>query len=163
MERLFLIFLIYIIFAVIGPLLRRSQQRQKVQQKESASPKKPERQQIKDVQAKFGKYFNQLQETFKQPAPPKLPEDEQQASKLLAVPSKPEQHDQDELVEFFPPPLSASQMRAQSRASRRPKSVRHKKPPSLLGFDRRRGYLQGIILSEILGPPVSKRSRGHRL
>jgi hypothetical protein len=30
---------------------------------------------------------------------------------------------------------------------------------SLLSFDKGRGYLQGILLSEILGPPVSRRRR----
>ncbi len=49
---------------------------------------------------------------------------------------------------------------------RRSSKVKHRKAQqrsSLLAFDKHRGYLQGIILSEILGPPVSKRnSRGKR-
>jgi hypothetical protein len=58
-------------------------------------------------------------------------------------------------------PLSLSsipeQSRFQKQRQRRSSSAQQRRPASLLAFDRRRGYLKGIVLSEILGPPVSKR------
>lgn len=155
MEQILFILLLYIAFGVIGPLLKRLQQ---------SAPNTPAPQRSKEDAGStantLGQQFSRLQEAFQQPAERPATEPKTGASKLLSIPEKParSKHRNPELI---PPPLPAKprvsttyqplSTRRQPAASSPPKTL------SLLGFDRRRGYMQGIILSEILGPPVSKR------
>jgi hypothetical protein len=60
-----------------------------------------------------------------------------------------------ELPPIQPQKISVFAKSPPKRIRRAPSRKAH--PTSLLAFDPQRGYLQGIILSEILGPPVSKR------
>lgn len=161
MERLLLIIFIYIIFGVIGPLIRRSQRKQQQALKESSASTPGEQTPKQQVGAKAGAYYKRLQDAFQSPPPSELPTPQKDESKLLSIPAKSAQPEE-KALELFPPPLPAKPR----VVSTRPTSYRQAPPrrtqveeESLLGFNKRGGYMRGIILAEILGPPVSKRSR----
>lgn len=171
MDRIFLILILYIIFGVIGPLIKRMQrQRQQLSQKTPPKPvpgeRTPQQTGTQQTGTQVEKHYNRLQEVFQQKPSQKVPApSRRQESKLLSIPPKSVPQEKTAL-ELFPPPLPAKPR--VSPSYERPVS-RRKHPPapsppkkSLLDIDRRRGYMQGIIMAEILGPPVSKRPRPKR-
>jgi len=172
MDRIFLILILYIIFGVIGPLIKRMQrQQQQLSRKTPPTPvsgeNAPQQAETQQAGTQVEKYYNRLQEAFQQKPAQKPPApSHQQESKLLSIPPKSATQEKEETaLELFPPPLPAKPR--VSPAYERPVSRRPLTPPaspkkSLLSIDRQRGYMQGIIMAEILGPPVSKRSRTKR-
>lgn len=74
-------------------------------------------------------------------------------SELLSASESQSEHQQPLSLSSVPDKPRVRKQQRQRRAS----SAQKRRSASLLAFDRRRGYLQGIVLSEILGPPVSKR------
>ena len=163
MEGLFTLLILYIIFSVFSSLIRKN--------KSPGIPKQPSTQPSKEAplptQKKTENAVKKLQEYFGQPTR----EDYQTISREKLVEQTPEKtfESMDTELEFVLQSQSQEDFPERSRPKPRriippplPKKPRHRptpSAPSLLTFDQRRGYLQGIILSEILGPPVSKRRK----
>ena len=153
MERILLIILLYVIFGVVGPLIKRMQRRQQQQQLPSNPPatsSEVQRTPQQKGEANVDKHFTRLQDAFQQP--PELPSARQEAQSASS---------EETALELLPLPL---QTEPRVSTTYRPPAARRKTAPSalqkktsLLGFDRRRGYMQGIVMAEILGLPVSKR------
>ena len=172
MNGLIGLLILYIIFSLVSSVVRKSKSGKKFPQQKNTTPK--------DMQAKFEEYVGKLGEFFEQPKvteqkPPKL-----KPKKVITVSSgerhEPlsrrelvDQQDQQTLastdreLEFV---LQGSTQRvlqdvSLSKPQRRPRVGKPHVPTetrqSLVAFNKRRSYIQGIILSEILGPPVSKR------
>jgi hypothetical protein len=154
--------ILYIIFMMISSLAARKSRTRKVspllpQQKEKE--KAP-----KDLQAKFEGYFEKIEEYFGEKKPPPLPQQQPQEAKILSVPPNKQQR-----LELYPEeiqPKSTSTRRLVQDEEPLPElqlihssEFKVRKPSSILSFDKTHGYIQGIILSEILGPPLSKRHR----
>ncbi len=159
MNQIFLILLLYIIFGVIGPIIKRMQRLQQSPPKTTPPPTQPTPQQ--KAGATVEKYFTRLQDAFQQPS--ELPPAGQQAqSSLLSIPNE-SATPEDRGLELLPPPLLAKPRVSttyQSSIARRKPTPPTQQDESLLGFgNRRRGYMQGILMAEILGPPVSKRPK----
>jgi hypothetical protein len=154
--------ILYIIFMMISSLAARKSRTRRVppplpQQKEKENAPK-------DLQAKFEGYFEKIEEYFGEKKPPPLPQQQPQESKIFSVSPKKQQR-----LELYP-----EEIQPESPSTRRlvqeekslpelqllhPSEFKVRKPSSILSFEKSRGYIQGIILSEILGPPLSKRPR----
>jgi hypothetical protein len=156
MNQFFLIVLLYIIFAVVGPLIRKAQ---KANRTVKTSPQKKKtvgaQRSTANVEEKLERYFGKLEQALSQKQAPKLSSSE--------IPAK-----EPAFQEWAPPEIPPKELGPPRRlVEEEPSFVElellpessDRKPSSLLGFDKRRGYMQGIILAEILGPPVSKRRR----
>ncbi len=118
------------------------------------------------LQAKLEGYSDRIKEYFSEKKPPPLPQQQILKSTKTTSPREPLR------FELYPPetpPKSTPTRRIVQEERSLPKRqlIRPSKPrayklPSILSFDKQRGYIQGIIMSEILGPPVSKRRRRGR-
>jgi hypothetical protein len=160
----FLIFvLIYALFAIVGPLIRKAQKANRTVtpslQKQKKAGRATQRPSTPKVEDKLGQYFGKLEDAlrqkqvpssassrilpkepaFKESVPPEIPPKE-------PVPARRLIEEEPSFVELELIPESSEQTTA-----------------SLLGFDKRRGYMQGIVLAEILGPPVSSKRRRRKM
>jgi len=149
MDRILLIILLYVIFGVIGPLIKRMQRQQQQPPKAPGTPAEIQPVPQPNGEAGGEKYFTRLQDAFQQP--PELPPAQQETRSAFS---------KEKTLELLPPPIQPKPQ--VSTTYRRPVARRKVTPAapqrkSLLDLDRRRGYMQGILMAEILGPPVSKR------
>jgi hypothetical protein len=161
MDALVNLLILYILFMVIGSLFRKHQQARKsaqssAPQSESASS---------DWRARLGNYAGKIESYLRQ----------QQSSAPAASAEAPEPQETSQEarpLDFSPPAELFSPPRRPVRPSKpRQRRSPASKPPdtkrpdaqqsALLSLGNRYSVLHGIVLSEILGPPVSKR-RGRR-
>lgn len=171
MDGLIHLLILYIIFTLLSSLFKKAtppKQAPKPQQP-STQPQTP----VGNIQTKVGQYTRKIEQYLTQAAPPGqyppfavtqeavpssesvksapeliLPSADQELAQLLTLPSE-------ETAQNIP---SRSQQQLQismAKTAARSESL-------LSVFADRRSVLQGIVLSEILGPPVSKRSQRFR-
>jgi len=156
MDGWIVLIILYIIFMAIGSLIKKNRSLGIPQ------PNKKEKTQ-EDLQAKFERYADKIGDYFSEKKPPPLPQQKPQESKILLIPKT-------QRLDLYPPetlPKSPTVRRLvqeeiplpELRLSSFPKPAAAPKTPSILSFDKHQSYVQGIIMSEILGPPVSKKRR----
>jgi hypothetical protein len=174
MEGLFILVILYIIFSLFSSVIRKGKSKS-IPQQQAETPSSAQLK-AEDLVEKLQGYFGQTKQP-EQKAPrvqagtegdsgskekyqiisreklagQQQPVFESTDTELdLVLQEPPEEEFQKRsaavLRRLTPPPLP-----------RKTPQLRPASPASLLAFDKRRGYLQGIILSEILGPPVSQR------
>ena len=118
----------------------------------------------KNLQATFESYVNKIEDYLGAKQPPPLPQQPSQTSKILSIPKKPQRR------ELYPettqPETSPIRRLVQEeiplpelQLSSSPKSETAPKTSTIFSFDKHRSYIQGIIMAELLGPPVSKKRR----
>lgn len=148
MNEWVIIILIYIFFGVVIPLLRKAQKANKTV-KTPPQKKKTGRAQPSQakVEQKLEQYFGKLEQALNQKQPPPL--------HSIEIHAKEPAHPEIPPKEYGPPKRLLEEPSVMELELLPESST----PSSLLGFDKRRGYMQGIVLAEILGPPVSKRRR----
>jgi hypothetical protein len=160
MNGLIQLLILYLIFMAIGSLVKRSKSR-------SGSQPKGKEPVPQNLQAKLEGYFDKIEDYFREKKPSEI-----SSQQLLRKPER-LTISQPQRLELYPEktqPQERSLPELQLDLSSEPKQLNEiqvakvvkdvpYKPSSILSFDKRRGYLQGIILSEILGPPISKRRR----
>jgi hypothetical protein len=176
MNGLLNLLILYIIFMVFSSLFKKVQSKQASPQKQKTPSQRPKTlaeqsiTQPKDLQQKYGRYNEKLEKYLDrqkgvQQQPERLAPKEER-SPLLEIEPQPEELllasndvELEHLLNGSPQQILQKKI-ARSSLHHRIPSTTHARPiPSLLSFEKRRGYIQGIILSEILGPPVSKRPR----
>jgi hypothetical protein len=146
--------ILYIIFMLFSALIRKSKPR-------SIPPSDKKKDTQKNLQATFEGYVNKIEDYLSAKQPPPLPQQAPQTSKILSIPKKPKRR---ELYPETPQPETLSVHRlVQEEDSlpelRLPSSPDSEAVPSILSFGKHRSYVQGIIMAEVLGPPVSKKRR----
>jgi hypothetical protein len=146
--------ILYIIFMIFSALIRKSKLRG------TSQPGKKENTQ-KNLQATFEGYVDKIEDYFSAKQPPPLPQQAPQTAKILSIPKKPKRR---ELYPETPQPETLSVHRlVQEEVSlpelQLPSSLDSEAVSSTLSFGKHRSYVQGIIMAEILGPPVSKKCR----
>ncbi|MBD3308527.1 hypothetical protein GF339_19025 [candidate division KSB3 bacterium] len=160
MEGLLVLIILYILFFLISSLFR----------KPAAPPSKAKTppQESSDLQTKIGDYTDKLSELFKQSEPEqKATSSPNQRTASLSREHLTDESSDPELETLLQRPADRlfqdiPRSRPQPPRSRRIGKQPHEQPhpkQSLLAFDKRYGYLQGIIMTEILRPPLSKRPR----
>ena len=162
MNGLIQLLILYLVFMAIGSLVKKSKSTGGSQLK----GKKPGQQ---DLQATFEGYLAKIEDYFSEKKPSELsaqqvlrqsersviPPTEPQRFERSSAQTSPQERPLSELQLTFP---AESETRKKLKAAKFVQKIPHRSS-SLLPFNKRRGYLQGMILSEILGPPVSKRRR----
>ena len=154
MDGWILLVILYIIFMIFSVLIKKSKLRKTPQ-----SGKKEDFQE--SLQAKFEKYVDTIENHLSAKSPPPLPQQPSQRSKILTVPKKPQR------LTLYPettqPEVPSVQRLVQEEESL-PElqlssfSKSETAPASpIFSFDKHCSYVQGIIMAEILGPPVSKK------
>jgi hypothetical protein len=149
--------ILYIIFMVFSALVRKSKLR-----KTTPSRKKEASQ--KNLQATFESYVDKIEDYLSAKQPPPLPQQPSQTSKILSVSKQPQRR------ELYPettqPETSPVRRLVQEeiplpelQLPSSPKSEAAPKTSTIFSFDKHRSYIQGIIMAELLGPPVSKKRR----
>lgn len=141
-----LLVILYLIFMVFSTLIRKNKLR-------STPPLGKQEDSQKNLQATFEGYVNKIEDYFSAKQPPPLP----QQAKILSIPKKPQRR---ELYSETPQSETLSVQRLVQEECPLPKLQLPASPgsiPSILSFCKHRSYMQGIVMAEILGPPVSKR------
>lgn len=173
MDSLIFLIVLYIIFSFISSLLGKKKLGERTSQTQKKLPSK-------DIQASLKKYVAKLEKFLKQPQraqqklvkaqPEKVVSSSQEQDTILSRERLLEQVGKAEEILTSTDAELETALSVPSPPSlptfHLPKSKppRHKKPDiqpkqSLLSIDKRRGYIQALIMSEILGPPVSKRNQ----
>jgi hypothetical protein len=146
--------ILYIIFMIFSALIRKSKLRST-----SQPGKKKDTQ--KNLQATFEGYVTKIEDYFSAKQPPPLPQQAPQTAKILSIPKKPQRR---ELYPETPQPESSSVRRLVQEEVPLPELQLSSSPDSeatssILSFGKHYSYVQGIVMAEILGPPVSKKRR----
>ncbi len=164
MEGFITLIVLYIIFSMFSSFVKKGQAGKKT----TSTSKSGRQASVEEYVDKLEKFLTQSQRSKQQISktkpqlqrPKERPEeqtftssDEELAQALSAPP--------------VPPPLPGKQaleelVLSESQITSAIETDIHLKQ-SLLSFDKRYGYIQGLIMSEILGPPVSKRRSRSRL
>lgn len=150
-----LLLILYLIFMVISTLIRKNKLR-------TTPPLGKQEDTQKNLHATFEGYVNKIEDYLSAKQPPPLPQQAPQTSRILSIPKKPKRR---ELYPETPPqPEAFSVQRLVQEDALLPKlqlrsSSQSKVVPSILSFCKHHSYLQGIVMAEILGPPVSKKRR----
>ncbi|MDY0091397.1 MAG: hypothetical protein RBT80_01700 [Candidatus Vecturithrix sp.] len=172
MDALINLLILYIIFTLFSSLFRKTTSSKKPpkQQKPSTQPQTP----IQDIQTKIEQYTRKIEQYLTQTTssgqhPPSSMSAEEHAAVLplhkaepsaeLILPSSSDQELEELLSvpadergqDFLPRPYSQTRI-SMAETTEQAESV-------LNLFTKRQRVLQGIILSEILGPPLSRRSQ----
>lgn len=153
--------IIYIVIMIVAFLVKQARRQNVRQSQANREPVKPSQPQAKatspssqSVSVKFEQYFTQLEKAFTNPPP--LPQQSQRVETVSKLP-----YDEEEL-------MSERTYRKRPVATRSveknvPDETSVSRSLSLLPFKERWNIVQGIVMAEVLGPPVSKRQgRGRR-
>ena len=164
MNGLIHLLILYIIFTLFSLLFKKA-----TPSKQAPKPQQPSTP-VGNIQTKVGQYTRKMEQYLTQAAPPgqrppvAAPQKSAPSSDRVEPPTElilPSADQELEQLLTLPPEdiaqniLPVSQQRPQismTKTAARPESL-------LSVFAERRSVLQGIILSEILGPPLSKRSQ----
>lgn len=171
MDALINLLILYIIFTLFSSLFRKTTSPKKPpkQQKSSTQPQTP----VEAIQTKIGQYAQKIEQYLtqtasskqyppssvsseeKEPVPPPyhaeppaeliLSSSDQELDQLLSLPAE-------DIAQNILPRSRPQPQRSMAKIPGQEESV-------LNLFTKRQSVLQGIILSEILGPPLSKRSQ----
>lgn len=161
--------IIYVIIMVVG-FLAKQNKRQKI-----APPSQTTggNQTSPNLQVKFEQYFTQLEKAFSSPQTPPLQAQTPQTASIFFPPvqksaPQPEEvsasdevgrEDTNTSYELLREETASIQEEWQRSGELFVESKQGTHPAFL--FEQRTAYLQGIVMAEVLGPPVSKR-RGHQ-
>ncbi len=164
MERLIFFVFLYVIYFVVSSLFGKKKLAGRPSQGKQNLP-------AKDPQAALEQYVTKLEKSLKQPQRKQVISFSQQPEPHFSRESLLEQAEQAE--EAFSSTDAELDLALQSSSSPPPlpelhlpepepsRPVKKGSPPghSLLSLDKRHGYIRAIIMSEVLGPPVSKRNQ----
>lgn len=142
---------IYVVIMVVGFLVKQVK-RSQVRPSQPQTKLKPQvtGQPAQDLSVKFEQYFTQIEKAFTSPQPPVLPQPSQKAEMVSELVRDKEYQLSEgprKQISVATPPIEEDVMVGTSVSS----------PGSLVFFKRPWSVVQGLVMAEVLGPPVSKR------
>lgn len=167
MDALINLLILYIIFTLFSSLFRKTTSPKKPpkQQKSSTQPQTP----VEAIQTKIGQYAQKIEQYLTQATPSEQPPfaatQESVPSSDMVEPSTelilpPTDQELEQLFSLSPEDAAQNILPLSQQQTRVSMAKKTERAESLLNlFANRQSILQGIILSEILGPPLSKRSQ----